>query len=201
MKKLIIAAAPILLLAGCYPQGPEYVEDTDIVYTTYEETYDFDATTTYAMPDQIVVDVKVDDGDTTYEYMADKFATPILEKIKQNMEARGWSLVDIEDDPNLTVMPAGLSSTTYYYSYWYDWWYGGWYGWYYPPYYTVSSYTTGTLIIVIADPSQAADSPINRSQALWVGAINGLAGYNYDITRLTAGVDQAFAQSPYLTTN
>jgi hypothetical protein len=101
----------------------------------------------------------------------------------------------------VVLTPAGLSTTTYFYSYWYDWWYGGywgWYGWYYPPYYTVSSYTTGTLLMVVADPDQASESPINRSPALWIAAANGLLTYSYDLSRVSQGIDQAFTQSSYL---
>jgi hypothetical protein len=171
------------------------------VYTTHEPSYDFNAKSTYAMPDKIVVDVEVDASGTTYEYMADVFATPILNKIQANMAAQGYTRVNVDQNPNLILTPAGISSTTFFYSYWYDWWYGGYWGWYYPPYYTVSSYTTGTLLLVIADPSQASNSPINQSQALWIAAMNGLAGYSYDVTRVTTAIDKAFAQSPYLKTN
>ena len=203
MKRLLIAAVPVLLLSGCYPDGPDYVEDADITYTTYREDYDFSPNETYAMPDQIVVDVKIDDGDTTYEYMKPAFADPILDAIEANMSAYGYERVDVDDNPDLLLTPAGLSSTTYFYSYWYDWWYGGYWGWgwgwYYPPYYTVSSYTTGSMIMVLSDPNE--ESPINRSPAIWVGIGNGLLTGAYDIGRVTDAVDQAFAQSPYLQTN
>lgn len=201
MKKMkhISAIAMILLLGGCYPQGPDYAEDTDVVYTIFDEQYDFQSAGTYAMPDKIVVDVKIKDGDTTYIYMKDKFATPILAAIAKNMTAYGYTPVAIDANPDLVLTPAGLESTNYFYSYWYDWWYGGW-GWYYPPYYTISSYTTGSLIMVLSDPSQADDSPINRSKAAWVSAANGLASYAYDITRVTKSIDQSFAQSQYLNT-
>lgn len=202
--KHISAIVAILLLGGCYPQGPEYSEDTDVVYTVFDEDYDFQAANTYAMPDKIVVDVKVDNGDTTYVYMKDVFAGPIFQVIEKNMTAYGYTRVDIDETPTLLLTPAGLESTNYFYSYWYDWWYGGWYGgywgWYYPPYYTISSYTTGSMIMVLSDPNKASDSPINRSRASWVAAANGLVNYAYDITRVTKSIDQAFAQSPYLNT-
>jgi hypothetical protein len=202
--KHFFRASLVLLLAGCYPQGPEYVEDTDVVYTTYDERFTFNTKETYAMPDMIVMDVEIDNGDTTYEYMPDKFAKPIFDKIIENMTALGYDQVDIDESPDLLLTPAAISSTTYFYSYWYDWWYGCYYGcgwgWYYPPYYTVSSYTTGSLIITLTDPNAAADSPINRSQTVWISAANGLVSYAYDITRVTRSIDQSFRQSPYLTT-
>jgi hypothetical protein len=205
MKTKLLALLPVLvLLAACYPQGPDYVEDIDAVLTHYDDKYDFNAKSTFAMPDKIVVDVTIDRGDTTYEYMKDVFAAPILANIETNMESRGFTRVAVSADPDLLLTPAGLTSTTYFYSYWYNWWYGGywgWYGWYYPPYYTVSSYTTGSMIMVLSDPNAAESSPINRSQSVWIGVGNGLFTGSYNINRVTAAINQAFAQSPYLKTN
>jgi len=200
LGKMMLTALAGVFLLGCYPAGPEYVDDLDVVYTTYEEEYDFKSQATYAIPDKIVTDVKIKNGDTTYVYMKDVYAEPILQAIESNMTALGWNKVDIASNPDILVTPAGITTTTYFYSYWYDWWYGygGYWGWYYPPYYTVSSYTTGTMIITMADPEN--DSPINRSPAIWIAAANGLLAYDYDINRVKKGIDQAFAQSPYLNT-
>jgi hypothetical protein len=157
------------------------------------------------MPDQIVVDVEIEDGDTTYVYMKDVFADQILAAIDDNLQSRGWQKVTLAQQPDVVVTPAGMKSTTYFYSYWYDWWYGGWYGgywgWYYPPYYTVSSYTTGSLIITMSDPNVDEDSPILESQAAWVMAANGLFTGSYDLDRVTDAIDEAFEQSPYLKVN
>jgi hypothetical protein len=156
------------------------------------------------MPDQIVVDVEIEDGDTTYIYMKDVFADPILAAIEDNFEKMGWERVTLAQQPDVVVTPAGIKSTTYFYSYWYDWWYGGWYGgwgWYYPPYYTVSSYTTGSLVVTMADPNVDENSPINQSQTAWVMAANGLFTSEYNLTRVTKAIDEAFAQSPYLKIN
>src|SRR6187549_4111927 len=165
----IFAALAGFGLAGCYPQGPEYTDDLDAVYTTYDPEFDFPGHNTYAMPDKIVVDVQIEnDGDTIFEYMQPIYADPILNKIDANMAALGWSKVDVSANPDALLMPAGISSTTYFYYYWYCWWYGGYWGgwgWYYPPYYSVSSYTTGSLIMTLADPN--TDSPINRSPVAW----------------------------------
>jgi hypothetical protein len=96
-----------------------------------------------------------------------------------------------------------MKNTTIYVDYWYCWWYGGYYppgwGWYYPPYYTVSSFTTGTLVMTIQDPN--VDNAIGQSEASWVVGINGILSGNYSIDRVLNGIDQAFKQSPYLKTN
>lgn len=210
MNRFLLIAISAILLGGCYPEGPEYTEDLDVVYTTYNKAYDFQGAQTYAMPDQIVVDVKRDEddevpGDWVPEFMPDAFADPILAHIEANMAANGWTRLandPITGEPNtdadVVLTPAAIKSTTYFYSYWYDWYYGwgGWYGWYYPPYYTISSFTTGSMIMVIADPH--TESPINQTQAAWLAVGNGLFTGAYDLNRVKKSIDQSFAQSPYL---
>ncbi|HEU5291395.1 MAG TPA: DUF4136 domain-containing protein [Cyclobacteriaceae bacterium] len=208
--RLLLIALTAFLLGSCYPEGPEYTEDLDVVYTTYDQAYDFKAGSTYAMPNKIVVDAEKDNnGDWQPEYMPDAFAGPILAQIESNMTALGWTRLPnnvVTDEPNpdadIILTPAAMKNTNYFYSYWYDWWYygwGGWYGWYYPPYYTVSSYTTGSMIMVIADPH--VQTPINQTQAAWMAVGNGLFTGAYDLNRVKKAIDQSFAQSPYLKTN
>jgi hypothetical protein len=211
MNQFLMIAVAAILLGGCYPEGPEYTEDLDVVYTTYDQAYDFQGASTYAMPDQIVVDAEKDNftGEWVPEFMPDTFAEPILAQIEDNMEANGWTRLpnDLGGNPNPTadvvLTPAAIKSTTYFATYWYDWWYGGyyggWYGWYYPPYYSVSSYTTGSLIMVIAAPED--ETPINQTQATWLAVGNGLFTGAYDIVRVKKSIDQSFAQSPYLKIN
>ena len=209
MKRILLLALPALLLGSCYPSGPEYIDDLDVVYTTFDESYDFQAQSTYALPDKIVVDIEIEQGitgrDTTFVYMKDALAAPILAAIDARMQANGWSKVNISAGPDVIIAPAAVSSTTYYYSYWYDWYYGGYYGgywgWYYPPYYSVSSVTTGSLVLTMADPSLADQSPIGKSPLAWFAVANGVASGYGDISRVTKAIDQAFAQSPYLKTN
>ncbi|WP_018475159.1 DUF4136 domain-containing protein [Echinicola pacifica] len=208
MKISFIVSRSIILLAiglcfACLPSGPDYVKDTDIVYTTYDEDYDFDSKTTYSMPDKIVTDVQISrEGDTTYVYMDDKYASPILAQVDKNMTDYGWTKVTLDQNPDMLMMPAGMSSTNYYYNWWYDWWwdfyYPYWWGWYYPPYYPVSSYTTGSMILVLTDPQSAQDNPLNKSNTSWLSVSNGILTYYNDMDRVYDAIDQSFEQSPYL---
>src|SRR5688572_8329435 len=121
MKRFFLMAVTALLLGSCYPEGPEYTEDLDVVYTTYDKAYDFQAGSTYAMPDQIVVDAQKDDnGDWQPEFMPDAFAGPILAHIEANMTAMGWTRLPndlITGEPNtdadIVLTPAAIKSTTY----------------------------------------------------------------------------------------
>jgi hypothetical protein len=194
-------AVLVVLIGGCYPQGPDFIEDLDIVVTRFEDGYNFSAKQTYARPDKIVkVTGDRREGEDP-EYIPDVVATPILAAMDKNMTALGYTKVDVSANPDLLLTPASWETTTisYYYDYWY-WWYGGYYpyyGWGYPAY--VSSYTTGTLFMALVDPDviSANGNPIRQ----WSGAANGILTYTYDATRITRAVDKAFAQSPYLKTN
>ncbi|WP_057938572.1 DUF4136 domain-containing protein [Algoriphagus resistens] len=187
-------------LVGCYPDGADFVEDYDVVLTRFEDKYDFSSKNTYARPSKIVkITGNIQDGEDP-KFIPDATAALILARIDENMQSLGWSLVEISENPDLLLTPASLETTTlyYYYDYWY-WWWGGYYpGWGYPPYY-VSSYTTGTLIMALVDPTLegANGNPIPQ----WTGALNGILTNSYDGNRINTLIDKAFMQSPYLKTN
>lgn len=204
-KRLIRVFTPVfasLLLWNCYPGGPYYYEDTDITFTSFEPDFDFQTRNTYSLPDKIVTDVEIKNGDTTFIFMKDVFAIPILQSIDRNMENFGWEKVDISNKPDVVLTPGAIKSTTVFYSYWYNWWWGGYYpgwGWYYPPYYPVASFTTGSMIITMSDPN--IDSPVNLSKASWIMVANGILSGSGNVNRITGAIDQSFIQSPYLKLN
>lgn len=197
-----------LLLAGCYPNGPDYAEELDVVLTYHNPDYTFGTKTTYSMPDKIVkITGDLQEGDVP-TFIPDATAALILSQIEENMTALGYQRVDIETEgADLLLMPASWETTTYtvWYDYWY-WWWGGYYpgwGWggyypYYPPVY-VSSYSTGTLVMNLLDKTQlgANGNPILQ----WTGGVNGVLTGTYDASRVNTGIDKAFDQSPYLKTN
>src|SRR5688572_1701082 len=81
------------LLAGCYPQGPEYTDEFDIVYTNYDESTNFKEKKFYAMPDQVVdINGNYDPG-TGPEFIDPAYSALIINRIKSNMNAIGYELV------------------------------------------------------------------------------------------------------------
>lgn len=206
MKKLMTRVFTLVfasfLFWNCYPDGPEFYEEMDITFTSFEQDFDFQTRSTYSLPDKIVTDVEIKDRDTTFVFMKDVYAIPILQAIDRNMAAFGWQKVNISQRPDVVLTPGAVRNTTVMYSYWYNWWYGGYYpgwGWYYPPYYSVSSYTTGSMIITMADPN--IENPINSSRSSWIMIGNGLLSGAGNVNRVTDAIDQAFIQSPYLKLN
>jgi hypothetical protein len=205
MNRKIYSLAMVALLTvlfGCYPGGAVYTDEFDIAYTNYDKTYDFVAKGTYSLPNKVVKITGKDNQPP--EYVKDIYGVPILAQIDANMQALGWIKVDVNNNPDVQVLPAAWESTTIVYGgYW-----GGYYCWYYPyycgggwyyPYTPVTSYSTGTLVMTIVDPN--AESTDGGKRVAWTGAINGLLTGTYVASRITKGIDQAFAQSPYLKTN
>jgi hypothetical protein len=196
--KIFSFAALALLLTQCYPKGPDYIEQLDLVYSNYDVTYNFAAKKSYAMPDKIMkIDGKLIEGEAP-TCVKDTYAKPMLDQINKKMAEYGWTKVASTATPDVVLAPVAYELTTY--SYWggyWGYWYGGWYGWYYP-YPVVTSYSTGSLIVNMADPKDL--SPDDKARVAWTFIVNGLLeGSSAEFTaRYTKGINQAFAQSMYL---
>lgn len=198
--RILSFAALAVLLTQCYPEGPEYYEELDLVYSNYDPNYGFDSKLTYAIPDKIMLvdDDLVNGGEANF--VKEPYASQVLDKIIVNMADNGWTKVEKDENPDVLLAPVGVEvTTTVYYGYggYWDWWYGGWYGWYYP-YPVTTSYSTGSLIVTMVDPNDL--SPDGKMRAVWGFIVNGvLSSSSADFAnRVSKGVDQAFIQSPYL---
>jgi Domain of unknown function (DUF4136) len=215
MKSKIYTWITILstvILASCYPHGAETEEDLDLVYTNYDDGFDFRSQTTYAIPDSVIKitgDVFNDpDGDGKPQFVSATYSTAILNTINQNMQSYGYTRVPKLSNPDLIILVSAMTTTNVYY--YYDWWYWGWwypywdpwYGWYYGggyyPYY-VSGYRSGSVFIQMINSSSTV-IPGENIPVVWSSIFNGLAeGSTASITaRIQSGINQAFAQSPYL---
>lgn len=205
MKKnlLLPMIAVVLLLGwGCYP-GTVSVSELDTVLTLYDEEEDFSRFMTYAMPDTIVLIGDDEDNETD-----DRFDQDILNRVAQNMEAKGYTRVDSPDQADIVMLVEKSRSDLLvgwnpcpgcWCGYW-CWWYGpGWNPWY--PWYgggtVVYSYPLGTIFMTMFDNIESEDQ---QADANWSGTFNGLVqGSDGSIlARIERAVDQAFEQSPYL---
>lgn len=196
--KIVSFLSILLFLFSCQPEGAEYYEDLDLVYTNYDDEFNFSNKGTYSIPDRIVkIEGELGDGQLP-EFVKEPFATQMLQQMESNMSALGWTKVEDPVNADVALFPAVWTNTSYYY--WYNYWcwyypyYCGW-GWYYPP--VVSSVTTGTLVMtMVAD----GDEYVEPHQ-VWTGLGNGVVSGAYNTTRVTKAIDQAFEQSPYLQVN
>jgi hypothetical protein len=191
----------MFVLLGCYPDGPDYVNDLDLVVTRYDKAFKFQEMKTYAIPDFVVkITGNLAQGDQV-EVIDDEYSKLIVDAVRSNLDFYGWEETDAVN-ADVVIFPTAISTTTFvwYYDWWYwDWWYpwDSW-GWYYPYDIYGNSYTSGSVFLQLTyhDGQTAADNiPVP-----WAAVLNGLLeGNRSEVdTRIERGIDQAFQQSPFL---
>lgn len=205
MKKFLLGLCISALLFGCYPKGPEYISDLDLIATNYAEDFDFEAQDQFFLLDTVVhiTDENYNGGiDTTYDNL-------LLSEVRAHMLERGYEEVNTAGQADLVLNISAWSNTTV--NYYQDWWY--YWGWSYPGYgpgwgypgggYTyVQSYTYGTVLMEMQYPA-GANLEEKTIPLVWSGLINGLLdGSKASIEdRIEDGINQIFDQSPYVQSN
>jgi len=206
---LVLTLAIMGVLYSCYPKGPEYVDELDIVISKYDSDK-FPRPGTFAMPDQVVY---LKDGELDEEHPHDKDDL-LLSQIEDHMKNNGFELVNNLNpgDTTFIVIVEVLETTNVGYIWppyygpdwgwdpWYPWYPGGWYPYYpwYPSYY---AFKTGTVRIQLGDwenrsTNEDGDPSI---EYVYLGALNGLleGTESYIDARVKAGIDQLFNQDPF----
>ena len=201
-------AATALTLTACFPDDITSAEELDTVTTLFAQQTDFGAIGTYVLVDSVVfIDADGEGGDDESD-ISHAFDDQVLAAIRSNMNAAGYTEVSgpAASTADIAVLATTTSKTTV--GIGYDWWlYWGWYpywpgygpGWGvgYPPVSVTYVYTTGTLLMTMLDLKNA-DIASKQIPVLWLGAVNGVLTGNAQVARVIEGIDQAFAQSPYL---
>ncbi len=219
----IIIPTVILMLSSCYPDDSISVSETDIVMVGHYDSVDFTTLKTYFMSDT-VYPVR----DDTSDHSLIKNNDLIIQTIATNMEAYGYIRVGdtAANVPDVRISAASITvknvTVGWWYPYYPGWGWGWGYGWkssretdyyypgypgYYPPgwgwgYPYYSSYTTGTLLIEMANPN---DIRVVSSDTLtplyWAAGINGVLSSGSDASRITKGINKAYEMSPEIKTN
>ena len=194
-----------LTAIACYPdRSVDSTTEFASVTTLFDKEADFETVTRYALPDTVLYVPKLEDEVPAATQAA------ILSSIRTNLNQLGWTEVinPRTTDVDVYVVATVTSETSTYWVYWWDYW--GWYpywpvgwtgasaSWYYPGYWYPYSYTTGTVLIGMADARKPATD--GRIPLMWSAGVNGvLADQGTNVSIATAAIDQAFEQSPYLT--
>lgn len=194
-----------LTATACYPdRSVDATSEFASVTTLFDQEAEFTTVTKYALPDTVLYVPRAEDEVPAVTQAA------ILSSIRENLTRLGWQeVVNPATSPvDVFVVATVTSQTNVYWVYWWDYW--GWYpywpvGWtgasanyYYPGYWYPYSYTTGTVLIGMADARPTVAD--GRIPLMWSAGINGvLADAGTNVSIATAGIDQAFEQSPYLT--
>jgi len=130
----------------------------------------------------------------------------VLARIRANFAVRGWREVfDLKaEQPDVAVLAMLFeqSNTVSYAGWWGDWgyWpgfsgYGPEWSWGYPAA-TSFTFESGTLAIAMLD-LHGGDPTFKNLPLLWVAGVEGALATS-TIDGVLNGIDQAFAQSPYL---
>ena len=229
-SSLSALAVITLFMASCYEYHDDtYLDELDISLTYYDTTANFSDYSTYAVRDSVgLLENNMTNSDIAAFYAPGGANDKIKQNIRDHFNALGYTEVaDYENyDFGVNLVLAVVETDYYYpgwwysyYDYYYWYWGGGWYPYYgYPWYYGSYSYTTGTLLIEMADGESIRDyrewadgktqgeienadpDEVPDINFVWQAFVNGVAGttasYNQD--RAERGIDEVFSQSPYL---
>jgi hypothetical protein len=206
MRKILrafgLAAAIGAGLSACYPERASEGTDYASIVTVYDTLFAFDSAATFYVPDSVV---HLGTPDNIL-HVDDNL---IVAQIVANMTDRGYIQVLDPTLADLTLNPAVTVTDNYDYT-GVDWcvvW-----GWAYPwtctgwiPDYPTDvigyTYSTGTILIPMANLADGFPPAVASPPVVWVAGINGVvsgASSAALAAEITDGIDQAFAQSPYI---
>jgi hypothetical protein len=209
MKRTLL---PIFLVLAFFEFGclksPDYdqLSTNFIVATNTDSLANFSGFQTYYISDSVAII----NGSTTDTILSDANTKKLVDAVKANMNARGYTFVSKGAKPDLGIN-MGIVKNTYigvvysgwwdaYYGWWDPWYWGGYYPYYYP-WATYYSITTGSVIITMADLKHAQANQTLR--IVWNSVMGGAISDNL-ATNVQRGVDainQSFTQSPLVKRN
>ncbi|MBO5920382.1 MAG: DUF4136 domain-containing protein [Bacteroidales bacterium] len=202
--KLVLTAFVGILLASACSWGPDGLDETqDQILTIARKTdaVDFTKFNSFAITDSITA---VDNGKKVR--FNDATADLIIAQVVRNMNLYGYTQVQPDENPDLLVDLAYIQRTNNYMypGYWSDWdWWWNWYGypwWGWDPYYPyqmpvfISSYTTGSIVIEVADVVNVATE--STVPVVWHGLIREILNTNHTQQELLSAIDEVFAILP-----
>lgn len=203
----------LLSVSACYwvPTESERLEDA-VVVSARDPAADLGTFRTFFVRPAIRVLEETDDipSGSTMDLIPEPIAAPMLSATVSNLENRGYAQASTSDEADLAVelvYVRGVQSD-FYCTYWGDWEYWGYPGWsYYFPYACgTSSWHSGMLTTHLVDLEAAAaeraadpDAP-GVLRGVWFSGIYGaeVESISFVTARAIDGIDEAFAQSPYL---
>ena len=210
MKRILFFSTLALLAVACHKEP--YPQDGDAEYLVYTEPakdVNFAGYQTFDIADSLLVIGQSEKP----QYSQSNNALALIQAYRTNMEKAGYIYTPSNPDADLGIQLTYIIKTERFVQY-YDndpyWWldypgywpsgyWGNWYGWYYP-YPVAYTYTTNAFVAEMVDLTTEEGKAL---KIIWSCYIGGPAGYSTqdDVNRMKNSVDQAFAQSPYLTRN
>ena len=187
------------------PDSAELIDEM-VVSTNFDPEADFAAYSTYAIPTDTIGFVSNKSSDTIITSPESTYPRHVLNVIKDNMEARGYTRVSRNENPDLGVNVMVVNDFNVFQEIVYPNYYGyggnyysGYYGYgsyYYYPYVNTYAYNTGVLIIEIVDLKNR--TPDNKVKVVWDAYLGDVYSTIDRAAQTQEGIDQAFIQSPYI---
>jgi Domain of unknown function (DUF4136) len=210
MKRLLLLIIGLISLitglSSCR-KTPDFDQQASdfVVVTNKDATANFTTYKTYYITDTVANL----GGTGTDSIITGQTAQSLVQAVKDNMAARGYTLVGHNDQPDLG-MQIGVVKTTIVNasSGWWDadngWYTPAYWGWPYPYYYPWNAYytySTGTVIVNMFDLKNAGTA--RAVTGIWnninFGALNN--SISNPPARAVDAINQGFDQSPYITAN
>ena len=208
MKKILFISALAIMAAACHKAPtPQDSDNEYLVYTAPGDNVTFSDYQTFDIADSLLI---IGQSDKPVYSQSDN-ALALIQAYRTNMENLGYIYTPSNPDADLGIQLTYMIKTERYVQYYDDpyWWldypgywpsgyWGNWSGFYYPRPVTYT-YTTNALLADIVNLTTEEDG--KPLEILWTSYIGGAASSSLqnDIKRMEAAVDQAFAQSPYIT--
>jgi hypothetical protein len=186
----------------------ENLSSNFVVVTRYDTSVNFHDYKTYEIRDTI----ETFTGNPNDSIWDDANAQSIINEVRNQMAAYGYTEVPIGAHPDLGLMCVAIRNTTVFAvppGWWWGypgwappcyWGYCGGWGYWYPYYFTVSV-STGTFIVEMADLKNAFK--LQRINIIWDASGSGQIGSStsFVVSQCIRTVQQGFLQSPYLKIN
>jgi hypothetical protein len=186
--------------------GADELSTKPIVATFYEENITYSKYTTYHIPDSVIL---ITDTKPKGEKIGTSDAAQLINKVKSNMNSRGFTYVDNSSNPdlyiNMVLIKSKNISTIYYPGSWWGYYPGGYYpfypwwgGGYYPGYSYTYSYDTGVQTIEMFDlKATLPNSPTIQPQLIWTSYSGGIVNTK-PMNDCLQSIDDSFKQSQYI---
>ena len=201
MKNYLIIGVMLAALVGCQPEPDQYkLHDELVVSTNYDPAANFGAYTTYSIATDTIGFASNQTNDTILTHQDSELVRPIISRIRENMDQRGYTRVSVEEDPDIGVNVMIVNNLNlfqqvidpgYYYPYYY-----GYSSYYYYPYVQTYVENTGTLVLQLVDLKNRNTN--NQVKVVWAAYLGDLISTVNRLKQTEEGIDQAFIQSPYI---
>ena len=210
MKKILLISTVLLAAFACQKEPYADVDDDYLVYTSPGKNATFASYSTFDLADSLLIIGQSKNP----EYSQSNNALALIQAVRTNMENLGYIYTPDNPDADLGIQMTYVVKTERYVQFYNNpyWWldfpgywspgyWGDWYGYYYPHRVTYT-FSTNALVAEIVDLTSEQGSG-KKLNIVWSSYIGGPAGpsANYDVQRMTAAINQAFQQSPYLNKN